>query len=221
MRHSFLFTAWLMWLLAHASRIILAPVLPLIEDDLGISHAQAGRMFVFMSIGYCGALFSVSFWSRLLGYRRTLLISLFTLTVALFLMRWAPGVAAISTLAFFIGLATGTVLPSAIPLITAAYGREVWGKSIAIFDSAAPSGQFVAPILAVVVLAMLPWRYVFWAMAVISVLVLSMFLWTAPKEEPEAERARGSIVAVIRQIRLHLPTCWRQTDKIKINTPQQ
>ncbi len=198
MRHTFLFTAWLMWLLSHASRMALAPVLPLIEDDLGISHAQAGQIFVFLSIGYCGALFSVPFWSRLLGYRRTLQVSLITLTIVLFLMRWANGEATISTLAFFIGLASGTILPSAIPLITAAYGREVWGKSIAIFDSAAPSGQFLAPVLAVVMLAMFPWRYMFWAMSALSVLVLWIFLRTAPTEEPKAERAGGSIMAVIR-----------------------
>ncbi|MFQ5912409.1 MAG: MFS transporter [Nitrospinota bacterium] len=200
MRHSFLVTAWILWLLAHAARLIFSPVLPLIEDELGISHAQAGRFFIFLTIGYCGSLFSVPFWSRTFGYRRTLEIALVILTVTLLLMRWAPGVAAISAVAFGIGLATGTILPSAISLLTTAYRKEQWGMRIAVFDSAAPAGQLVAPMLAVAVLSAFSWRYVFWAMAAVSVLVLGMVFATAPEEEPAADQPRGSI-AVVRKSR--------------------
>ena len=198
MRHSFLVTVWLLWLLAHASRMLLAPVLPLVEDDLGISHAQSGRFFLFLAVGYCTSLLSVPFWSRVLGYRRTLHTALVALTLTLILLRWAPGVGTISALMVCIGLTTGTILPSALPLLTGAYGKEHWGKSIAFFDSAAPAGQFIPPVLAVVVLSALSWRYVSWAMAAVAAIVLWMFIRTAPKEEPPAERMWGSISVVIR-----------------------
>lgn len=198
MRHSFLLTAWLLWMLSHASRMILGPVLPLVEDEFGISHEQAGRIFLFLSIGYTTSLLSVPFWSRLLGYRRALLIALVLLLCSLVLMRWAPGLFVVCVLTFFIGLTTGTVLPSAIPLITAAYGREQWGKSIAFFDSAAPGGQFVAPLIAVFFLSVFSWRFVFWGLAAIGILAISLFLLTAPKEEPKSESAGGSVAAVVR-----------------------
>ncbi len=178
--------------------MLLAPVLPLVEDDLGISHAQSGRFFLFLAVGYCTSLLSVPFWSRVLGYRRTLHIALVALTLTLVLLRWAPGVGTISALMVCIGLTTGTILPSALPLLTGAYGKEHWGKSIAFFDSAAPAGQFIPPVLAVVVLSVLSWRYVFWAMAALAAIVLWMFVRTAPKEEPPAERMWGSVSAVIR-----------------------
>ncbi len=198
MRHSFLFTAWLLWMLAHASRMIIGPVLPLVEDDLGITHEQAGRIFLFLSVGYTVSLLSVPFWSRLLGYRRALQVGLIALLGSLVLMRWAPNLLTVCALTFCIGLTTGTVLPSAIPLITAAYGKEQWGKSIGLFDSAAPGGQFVAPLIAVLVLSFFSWRYVFWGMAAIGAVILLLFLATAPKKEPETDRAGGSIVAVLR-----------------------
>lgn len=198
MRHSFLFTAWLLWMLAHASRMIIGPVLPLVEDDLGITHEQAGRIFLFLSVGYTVSLLSVPFWSRLLGYRRALQVGLIALLGSLVLMRWAPNLLTVCTLTFCIGLTTGTVLPSAIPLITAAYGKEQWGKSIGLFDSAAPGGQFVAPLIAVLVLSFFSWRYVFWGMAAIGGVTLLLFLATAPRKEPETDRAGGSIGAVLR-----------------------
>ena len=198
MRYSFLFTAWLLWMLAHASRMIIGPVLPLVEDDLGITHEQAGRIFLFLSVGYTISLLSAPFWSRLLGYRRALQIGLIALLGSLVLMRWVPNLLTVCALTFCIGLTTGTVLPSAIPLITAAYGKEQWGKSIGLFDSAAPAGQFVAPLIAVLVLSFFSWRYVFWGMAVIGGVTLLLFLATAPKKEPETDRAGGSIVAVFR-----------------------
>ena len=198
MRHSFLFTAWLLWMLAHASRMIIGPVLPLVEDDLGITHEQAGRIFLFLSVGYTVSLLSVPFWSRLLGYRRALQVGLIALLGSLILMRWAPNLLTVCTLTFCIGLTTGTVLPSAIPLITAAYGKEQWGKSIGLFDSAAPGGQFVAPLIAVLVLSFFSWRYVFWGMAAIGGVTLLLFLATAPRKEPETDRAGGSIGAVLR-----------------------
>ena len=86
MRPSFLITAWLLWFVAHASRMVIPPVLPLIKEELGISHAQAGQIFTYLTLGYCGALLTVPFWSRVPGYRRTLKISLAGLTLTLFLM---------------------------------------------------------------------------------------------------------------------------------------
>ena len=198
MRPSFLITAWLLWFVAHASRMVIPPVLPLIKEELGISHAQAGQIFTYLTLGYCGALLTVPFWSRVPGYRRTLNISLAGLTLTLFLMRWATGLGAISALAFCIGLATGTILPSAIPLITTAYGKEQWTQSLSIFNSAAPTGQFFAPMLAIAVLSMVPWRYLFWAMAAVSAIVMLMFQKSAPVEDPPADKPQGSIAAVIR-----------------------
>jgi predicted MFS family arabinose efflux permease len=83
-------------------------------------------------------------------------------------------------------------------LITASYGKDQWGKSIAVFDTAAPGGHFLAPLLAVAVLSAFSWRYVFWAMAILSLVVFVMFVRTAPNEEPLVEAPRGGILEVMK-----------------------
>ncbi|MDI6797379.1 MAG: hypothetical protein QMD09_10560, partial [Desulfatibacillaceae bacterium] len=39
------------------SRIVLAPVLPQLEHDLGISHSQSGSLFLLISLGYLVSIF--------------------------------------------------------------------------------------------------------------------------------------------------------------------
>lgn len=196
MRHAFLMTACLSWVLAHGARILLAPVLPLIEDEFAITHGQAGRLFLGLVVGYCSTHLTAAFWSRWFGYRRTLRTALLVLTLVLISMRWMTGLAGITVVVFLIGLMTGAFIPCIIPLLSMEYGKGQWGRSIAVFESSASAGQLLAPVLAVAVLAFLPWRYVYWAMAVLSLSVFFLFLRTAPDREPEAARPRGSLSEV-------------------------
>ena len=198
MGHTFLITAWLMWLLTHSSRMITSSVLPLIEDDFGITHATAGRFLLFMMCGYCLMFLSAAFWSRRFGYIRTVRTALMSAILILVAMRWASNTWSLSALMFLMGMATGTILPSVLPLVTQTYGKDRWGRSIAFFDTAAPAGQFIAPLIAVAVLTALPWSHVFFAMAILACIAWMMFLKTAPRAEPEVEGAIGSIVAVFR-----------------------
>ena len=54
------------------SRVVLAPLLPLIEKDLGIGHAGAGGIFMLIAIGYAAGLFGSGFVSSRLTHRRTI-----------------------------------------------------------------------------------------------------------------------------------------------------
>ena len=129
MRHAFLMTACLSWVLAHGARILLAPVLPLIEDEFAITHGQAGRLFLVLVVGYCSTHLTAAFWSRWFGYRRTLRIALLVLTLVLISMRWMTGLAGITVVVFLIGLMTGAFIPCIIPLLSMEYGKGQWGEA--------------------------------------------------------------------------------------------
>jgi NNP family nitrate/nitrite transporter-like MFS transporter len=74
-----------------------------------------------------------------------------------------------------IGLATGIYLPAVIPLITGYYEEKVWGKSIAIHDSAASIGVFGVPIIALFLLNFFEWRGIFTIFGVVFVLAALIF----------------------------------------------
>ena len=56
-------------------RVVLAPLLPVIEKDLGIGHAVAGGFFMMIALGYATGLFGSGFVSAHLTHRRTIVIA--------------------------------------------------------------------------------------------------------------------------------------------------
>jgi len=52
MKFFILLLFWSMWFVNFSCRTIIAPLMPVIEDELFISHALAGSIFTFLSAGY-------------------------------------------------------------------------------------------------------------------------------------------------------------------------
>ena len=57
------------------SREVLGPLLPVLENELGLGHGQAGSLFLVIQLGYCLGLLGSGFMASRLNYRRTILAS--------------------------------------------------------------------------------------------------------------------------------------------------
>lgn len=148
----------LLFFLNFQSRIIIAPLLPAIEQDLGISHGQAGSLFLLISIGYFTTLLVSGFFSSRLLHRRTIVLSSACLGAALFAIAFSRGLWGIRVGLIAVGMAAGLYLPSGIASITALVNPRHWGKALAIHELA-PNLSFVAaPLLAEVMLGWFSWR---------------------------------------------------------------
>ena len=66
---------WGLWFLNFSSRTILSPLLPVIEDEFTISHALAGGLFFFLSIGYATAVLLSGLLCVRIGHKRTIGLS--------------------------------------------------------------------------------------------------------------------------------------------------
>jgi MFS transporter, NNP family, nitrate/nitrite transporter len=138
-------------------RIALAPLLPAIERDLHISHAQSGFLFFILSAGYCVALLGSGLVSSRLTHRRTIILSMTGLGAALLLTAAGSHLWTVRLGLIAAGLAAGLYLPSAMAAIMDFLPTRHWGKGIAIHE-AAPNLAFVlAPFLCEALLAVLPW----------------------------------------------------------------
>ncbi len=158
------------------SRIIQAPLLPAIEQDLAISHSQAGALFFFLAAGYFLSLLGSGFVSARIGHRRTMILSAALTGAALGATAAAGSLAALRLGQFFVGVASGLYLPSAIATITGVVPARHWGKAIAIHE-VAPNAAFVlAPVLAEALLSVLPWQGVLAALGAGSLLGGAVFL---------------------------------------------
>jgi NNP family nitrate/nitrite transporter-like MFS transporter len=157
------------------SRIILAPLLPTIEKDLGISHASAGSLFLLISGGYFMTLLVSGFFSARLLHRRTIVLSAACLGVALFFSAFSKGLWDLRAGLVFMGLAAGLYLPSGIATITALVNPRHWGKALAIHELAPNLGFVAAPLLAEVMLGWVSWRHALFILGSLTLLASLAF----------------------------------------------
>lgn len=162
-----LFLAWLFYL-GFVTRIMFAPLLPAIEQDLGISHGQAGSLFLMMSIGYLLAPLCSGVISSRINHRGTLMVSAWMVGLVLIPFGFSEGLWAVRVLLLLIGLAAGIHLPSAIATITAEIRKDDWGKALSVHQAAPPLSFVSAPLIATLLLGWFPWRMVLIVWAVIA-----------------------------------------------------
>ena len=140
------------------SRFIFAPLMPFIEQELAITHAQAGSLFLFMSLGFSAALFGSGFVSSHLNHRRTLVISAIAVGLALVGLGLLRSLSLIRLALFVLGLAAGLHIPSALATITAMVRRQDWGKAMGVHSAAPTLGLVIGPLLVAALISSVSWR---------------------------------------------------------------
>jgi NNP family nitrate/nitrite transporter-like MFS transporter len=158
------------------SRFIFAPLMPTISGDLGLSHGQAGSIFLIGSIGtFIGSLFS-GFVSSRINHRGNLIVSMFGVGLAMFIASFFASLWAIRLTMFMLGLAAGLNLPSNLATITAMVSREDWGKALAVQQLGPPLSLVLGPLITIAFLVWFSWKgpLVFLALFAIAVGLLYM-----------------------------------------------
>lgn len=163
------FLAWLFFL-GFVTRVMFAPLMPAIESELGISHGQAGSLFLAMSVGYMLAPVCSGLISSRINHKGTLKLSAWAIGISLLPFIFIESLWAIRLLLAVIGLAAGIHLPSAIATITAEIQKADWGKALSVHQCAPPLSFVLAPLLATLLLNWFSWRYVLvcWALLALA-----------------------------------------------------
>ncbi|MEN6489706.1 MAG: MFS transporter [Smithella sp.] len=175
----FLFFLWFIWFVNFSVRIVLSPLLPVIEDEFMINHARASSIFIFLSAGYGVAVIASGLFSGRFGYKKTIVLSLSLLSLTAFLIPLVHSFLLLNIFAFMISFSVGLYLPSVIPLITEYYTEQNWGKAIAIHDTGASVAIFATPLIALFLLHFFPWRGIFISYAVVFLICSVVFYFVA------------------------------------------
>lgn len=194
---------WGLWFLNFSTRTFFAPILPLIEDFLSLSHGAAGSLFTSLSIGYSLSLLAAGRLTSLWGHKRTIVAGFMGLFLGCLGLQAAESYWAFHVLFFLTGMASGCYIPSVIPIITHTYQSRHWGKAIAFHDSAASLSIFVIPILVAFGLHFLSWQRLLLILAT-ACLILPLFFWKVagePPQEPNRPRPTYSHLFRRRSIR--------------------
>jgi len=157
------------------SRVILSPLLPILEHDLGLGHGEAGSLFFLLQIGYCAGLLASGFISYRWNHRHTILLSTTSLGLVLLAMSRSTSIVVIGAGLVLLGTAAGLYLPAGIATITSLVSREHWGKALAIHELAPNLGYATAPLLAEALLRVVSWRGILAILGVLAVLMGGCF----------------------------------------------
>ena len=164
-----------LFFLTFLGRFIFAPLIPTIENDLGITHAQAGSLFLMISIGLFISQILSGYLTSRINHRGTLFVSTLALGLPPLWLLIDSSLLSLRVVTFVVGMAAGLHMPSAIATITAMVTRQDWGKALGVHGTAPPLGLAVGPLLAVILLNYLPWQYILAVISVITVIAAFVF----------------------------------------------
>jgi NNP family nitrate/nitrite transporter-like MFS transporter len=158
------------------SRVVFAPLMPVIQADLGFTHAGAGHLFLALALGNGTGLLLSGFVSRTMQHRRTVGISSILVGIAAFATPFSSTYPTLMAAMFILGLAVGMYLPSGIATITSLVRKEDWGKTMALHELAPNFAYVLAPLLAEAVLLFFEWKSALYVMGGVQVLLGVWFL---------------------------------------------
>ena len=190
---------WSLWYVNFSAKSIISPLMPLIEDEFAIAHAMAGVLFFCFWIGNTISVFYAGFMSLKVGYKRSILVSFYGMTISFILLKFASSYILFAAVGFLLGLASGLYLPCGIPLITAVFNRENWGKAISFHETAAGFSMLTVPFVVAFIISVMSWKSVFLLMSGVCFILALVFHIFSPDPRPEKEEKAGMLNIIRRK----------------------
>jgi MFS family permease len=185
--YTVLLLCWSGWIAIYLCRSVLAPVLPLISQELGMTHAQGGMLETAYLVGYIVVKIPAGFVANKIGIKKTLIVGMVGYALSTALNFIATGFAHLFALRLLIGLFQGVHLPLANTLLSERFG-ERQSRAIGFHESGPNVGNTIAYPLTVSIASTLGWRYAF------LFLSLPAFVLAASTTIILKEEERGAIV---------------------------
>ena len=158
------------------ARVILAPLLPVIENDLGIGHGEAGSFFLYIACGSGVGLVGSGFVSSRLTHRSTLSLSIIMVGTVLSAISGSSSLGLMRAGLVLAGIFAGFYMPSAIATLTGLTSQEHWGRGLAVHELGPNLGFITVPLLAEGLLKFFSWRESLALVGVACILMGFLFL---------------------------------------------
>jgi NNP family nitrate/nitrite transporter-like MFS transporter len=146
------------FLISFTGRMIISPMMPVIELELGFSHTQAGLTLFAISLGYFASLLLSGLVSFKLDHHRAVTLAAFCSSLAMLIIAMASNYTWLVTGAFLAGASGGIYFPSGMATITSLVPPTRVGWVLGIHEWAPTLALVLAPLAAEAVLLHGTWR---------------------------------------------------------------
>ncbi|MDO8947671.1 MAG: MFS transporter [Desulfocapsaceae bacterium] len=154
---SLLFLAGLFFL-NFTSRVIFSPLLPIIEGEFGLGHAEAGSFFLLISGGYFFSILSSGFVSARINHKNTIALSTIASGITLIALSYCSALFWMRIGLFSLGLSAGLYLPSGLASIKRLVDPAYLARGMAVHELAPNLGFVAAPVLADLMIISSSWQ---------------------------------------------------------------
>jgi len=186
------------------SRVILAPLLPVIEKDLGIGHGEAGSLFLYIACGSGVGLLGSGFVSSRLTHRTIITLTILLVGITLMAISLSNSLPLMRAGLVFMGIFGGFYVPSAIATLTGLARQEHWGRALAIHELGPNLGFITVPLLAEALLKFFSWRGSLAMIGAASVFMGILFLFLGKGGKHKGEPPRFQFMSKI----VRSPSYW-------------
>ncbi|MBG0776717.1 MAG: MFS transporter [Desulfovibrionaceae bacterium] len=152
-----LFTT-LLFLVNFTARTLFAPLMVDIEQELGLTHTEAGVVFLWIALGFSISMLLSGAVNSRLTHRRTITLSAMILGASMATAGLAPNFALLQGAVFVMGLGGGLYLPSGVAAMTSLVEPHDYGKALSLHELAPNTAFILMPLLAGLLLPTCSWR---------------------------------------------------------------
>ncbi len=193
--------------LGFLGRLLLGPLMPVVEEDLSFSHTEAGTIFFCISFGYTAMLLFSGLISYRLDHRRTILCSCGGIICAMLIMSNAHSLNILRGGAFVAGMAAGLYFSSGMATLTSLVPRHKVGWALGIHEMAPNMSFILAPLIAEALLSFTTWRVAPLLMAGLTVIMTFVYLRSGPGRDFRGQALKARLLREV----VSDPTLWGAT----------
>ena len=163
-------------------------VLPLLQDDLGISGTQIGLMSSAVFLGMAIFVMPISFLGESKSQRRAISLCTILWSGVTVLCGFAQGAMSLAALRLGVGAGNSAFAPLSTAMITSWYKKSSWGKVLGLYNTAMTLGGVMGMVLFAAIAQTMGWRMSFYIMGGISLVVSLLTLLLPDNKKILAEQ---------------------------------
>jgi MFS transporter, NNP family, nitrate/nitrite transporter len=142
------------------ARLLVAPLLVFIQEDLGVGPARATRLFLPLSVAYALAMLGSGHLAERFFHRRTIAASALIIGVGLIIAAFSHSFHGLYVAFTLVGAGAGLYPPSGVAAVTSLVDDHIRGRAIAIHEAGPNVAFVVAPLVVSVGTMVADWRWV-------------------------------------------------------------
>jgi len=189
-RYTVLSLMWLAYGCFYLNRLNFAPVIPLIMEDLKISHAHIGLISTFFFAFHAAAQFPAGYLSDILGPRKIITFGGITSALANFFFGAGSSLFYLIGFQSLNGLGQGGGFGPSVKLLNNWFPESARGRALGIYATCVCTFSVLAYILAGYLGKAFGWRASFWTPPIILLSVLFVY-WMVVDDSPDGNSVQG------------------------------